>query len=316
MDDGLIRLIVDDEAEEAGGVRLDLFLSRAVKDLSRSRIQKLIEDEDILVNNQPAKASLKLHGGELVTIELQEPVELDLQPENIPLEIVFQDEHLAVINKPAGLVTHPGAGIDSGTLVNALLFHMRDSLSGISGTVRPGIVHRLDKDTSGLLVIAKNDLAHRSLAEQIKAKTARRNYIALVDGVMKPDLGTIDKPIGRHPTKRKQMAVVSEGRKAISRFKVIERFAKFTLVKVMLETGRTHQIRVHMSSLGHPVAGDLLYNPKSSGNEAARQKLGLKGHALHAAQLSFTHPTTGMLLEFEAPLPEDFQTLLTHLKMS
>lgn len=311
-DDELIELVVE-PAHESSGVRLDVFLSRKVKELSRSRIQKLIEDEDILVNDQPTKASLKLHGGERITIELQEPVELDLQPEDIPLDIVYQDEHLAVINKPAGMVTHPGAGIDSGTLVNALLFHMRDSLSGISGTVRPGIVHRLDKDTSGLLVIAKNDLAHHSLAEQIKAKTARRNYIALVDGVMKPDVGTIDKPIGRHPTKRKQMAVVPEGRKAISRFKVMERFSKFTLVKVMLETGRTHQIRVHMSSLGYPVVGDLLYNPKSSGNEAARQKLALKGHALHAAQLSFTHPTTGMLLEFEAPLPEDFQTLLTHL---
>jgi 23S rRNA pseudouridine1911/1915/1917 synthase len=171
------------------------------------------------------------------------------------------------------MVTHPGAGISSGTLVNALLFHMRDSLSGISGTVRPGIVHRLDKDTSGLIVIAKNDVAHHNLADQIKAKTARRNYIALVEGVMKPDIGTIDKPIGRHPSKRK-----------------------------------------HMASLGDPVAGDLLYNPKSSGSEAARQKLGLKGQALHAAQLSFTHPTTGMLLEFEAPLPEDFQTMLTNLR--
>ncbi|MBI2809890.1 MAG: RluA family pseudouridine synthase [Candidatus Melainabacteria bacterium] len=231
-DDGLIELVFD-PGQESGGIRLDVFLSREVTELSRSRIQKLIEDEDILVNDQPTKASLKLHGGERITIELQEPVELDLRPEDIALEVVYQDEHLAVINKPAGMVTHPGAGIDSGTLVNALLFHMRDSLSGISGTVRPGIVHRLDKDTSGLLVIAKNDIAHRSLAEQIKAKTARRNYIALVDGVMKPDVGTIDKPIGRHPTKRKQMAVVSEGRKAISRFKVMERFSKFTLVKVI-----------------------------------------------------------------------------------
>jgi 23S rRNA pseudouridine1911/1915/1917 synthase len=312
-DDGLIELIVSD-AKETSGIRLDVFLSREISELSRSRIQKLIEDEDILVNNEPCKASLKLQGGERITIELQEPVELDLQPEDIALDVVYQDEHLAVINKPAGMVTHPGAGISSGTLVNALLFHMRDSLSGISGTVRPGIVHRLDKDTSGLIVIAKNDVAHHNLADQIKAKTARRNYIALVEGVMKPDIGTIDKPIGRHPSKRKQMAIVANGRKAVSRFKVLERLAKFTLVKVMLETGRTHQIRVHMASLGYPVAGDLLYNPKSSGSEAARQKLGLKGQALHAAQLSFTHPTTGMLLEFEAPLPEDFQTMLTNLR--
>lgn len=312
-DDEPIELVVEPNAENSG-IRLDVFLSREVEQLSRSRIQKLIEDEDILVNDLPTKASLKLHGGERITIELQEPVELDLQPENIPLDIVYQDEQLAVINKPAGMVTHPGAGISSGTLVNALLFHMRDSLSGISGTVRPGIVHRLDKDTSGLIVIAKNDLAHRSLAEQIKAKTARRNYVALVEGVMKADVGTIDKPIGRHPTKRKQMAVVANGRKAVSRFQVLERFSKFTLVKVMLETGRTHQIRVHMASLGYPVAGDLLYNPKSSGTEAARHKLGLKGQALHAVQLSFTHPTTGILLEFEAPLPEDFQALLTQLR--
>jgi 23S rRNA pseudouridine1911/1915/1917 synthase len=309
-DDALIELTVD---PQPAGIRLDIFLTREIEDLSRSRIQKLIEDEDILLNDLPTKASLKLYGGERITIEQQEPVALDLPAEDIPLEIVYQDDSLAVINKAAGMVTHPGAGIYTGTLVNALLFHMRDSLSGISGTVRPGIVHRLDKDTSGLLVIAKEDKAHRNLAEQIKAKSARRNYIALVEGVMKPDVGTIDKPIGRHPTKRKQMAVVLEGRKAISRFKVIQRFSKFTLVKVMLETGRTHQIRVHMSSLGYPVAGDLLYNPKSTGNEAARQKLGLKGHALHAAQLSFTHPITGILLEFEAPLPEDFQSLLASL---
>lgn len=300
-------------AKDDEGTRLDVYLSREVTDLSRSRIQKLIEDEDILVNDQPTKAGLKLRGGERITVELQEPVELDLQAEDIPLDIVFQDEHLAVINKPAGMVTHPGAGIFSGTLVNALLFHMRDSLSGISGTVRPGIVHRLDKDTSGLLVIAKNDTAHHSLAAQIKEKTARRNYIALVEGVMKPDLGTIDKPIGRHPTKRKQMAIVNDGRRALSRFQVERRLAKFTLVKVMLETGRTHQIRVHMSSLGYPVVGDLLYNPKSTGNEAARAKFGLRGHALHAAQLSFTHPVTGGLLEFEAPLPEDLESLITRL---
>ncbi len=311
-DDPLTELIVA-TGDDPGGIRLDVYLAREVPDLSRSRIQKLIEDEDILVNDQPSKASLKLHGGERITIELQEPRELDLQAEDIPLNIVYQDEFLAVINKSAGMVTHPGAGIYTGTLVNALLFHMRGTLSGISGTVRPGIVHRLDKDTSGLLVIAKEDKSHRDLAEQIKSKSARRDYIALVEGVMKMDQGTIDKPIGRHPTKRKQMAIVSEGRKAISRFQVIERFSKFTLVKVMLETGRTHQIRVHMSSIGYPVVGDLLYNPKSTGNEPARHKLGLKGQALHAAQLSFKHPITGMLLEFEAPLPEDFQTLLTQL---
>lgn len=309
----MIEIIVDQSMTEKS-VRLDVFLSRAVPELSRSRIQKLIDDGDILVNEQSVKSSLKLTGGERVTIALHEPIELDLAAEDIPLDIVYQDEHLAVINKAAGMVTHPGAGVDTGTLVNALLFHMKESLSGISGTVRPGIVHRLDKDTSGLIVIAKNDAAHQSLAAQIKAKTARRNYFALVEGVMKPDVGTVDKPIGRHPTKRKQMAIVTDGRPAVSHFQVIERFYKFTLVKVMLDTGRTHQIRVHMASLGYPVAGDLLYNPKSSGSEAARLKLGLRGHALHAAQLSFTHPETGVLLEFEAPLPEDMRLLIAQLR--
>jgi 23S rRNA pseudouridine1911/1915/1917 synthase len=190
---------------------------------------------------------------------------------------------------------------------------MKDSLSGISGVARPGIVHRLDKDTSGLLVIAKEDQSHRNLAAQIKSKEARRTYIALVEGVMKEDRGTISKPIGRHPVKRKQMAVTTTGRPAVSHFEVLRRFTKYTLVKVSLETGRTHQIRVHMSSIGYPVVGDLVYNSKVTGSEAMRRKLGLKGHALHAFQLSFTHPETGVLLEFEAPLPEEFQALIETL---
>lgn len=314
-DDGsTVEFVVDLLSQNDGRpIRLDQYLVKQMPELSRSRIQKLIQDQDILVDDKAGKASLKLHGGEQISIDLPAPIPLDVKAEDIALNIVYQDDSLAVINKPAGMVTHPGAGISTGTLVNALLHHLRGSLSGISGTIRPGIVHRLDKDTSGLIVVAKEDIAHRGLAEQIRAKSARRNYIALVEGVMKPDVGTIDRPIGRHPTKRKQMAIVPDGRKAVSRFQVLKRFSKYTLVKVMLETGRTHQIRVHMSSLGYPVVGDLVYNPKSTGNEAARQKLALRGHALHAAQLTFTHPLTGLLLEFEAPLPEDFQALIEDL---
>jgi 23S rRNA pseudouridine1911/1915/1917 synthase len=236
-----------------------------------------------------------------------------LQPEAIPLTIVHQDEHLAVIDKPAGMVTHPGAGKFTGTLVNALLHHMQGSLSGIQGVARPGIVHRLDKDTSGLLVIAKDDQTHRHLAEQIKKKEARRSYIALVEGSLKEDSMTIAKNIGRHPHKRKQMAVVEHGKSAVSRVTVLRRWHKYTLVQVELETGRTHQIRVHMASIGCPVVGDLVYNSKSTGTESARHKLGLNGHALHAFQLSFVHPITAVLLKFEAPLPDDFQHLITKL---
>lgn len=318
-DQSFIELLVDDATDDENtlpikSVRLDQYVALKVPNLSRSRIQQLIEDEAILVDSKPTKASLKLRGGEQITITLPDPVELDLKPEDVPLEVVYQDEYLAVINKPAGMVTHPGAGVYSGTLVNALLHHMRGSLSGISGTIRPGIVHRLDKDTSGLLVIAKEDTTHRHLAEQIKAKTAHRRYIALLEGVMNEDKGVVDRPIGRHPTKRKQMAVVTNGRQAVSAFQVLKRFSRYTLVAVDLKTGRTHQIRVHMASLGFPVVGDLLYNTKSTGNLTARQKLGLIGHGLHAAHLSFTHPITGMVLEFEARLPDDFQALLESIQ--
>jgi 23S rRNA pseudouridine1911/1915/1917 synthase len=235
-------------------------------------------------------------------------------PEDIAIDVVYQDEYLAVINKAAGMVTHPGAGVQTGTLVNALLFHMGETLSGICGSIRPGVVHRLDKDTSGLIVIAKQDVAHQSLAEQIRAKTARRVYLALVEGQMKEDKGTVDKPIGRHPTKRKQMGIVASGRKAVSHFQVVQRLHQYTLVEVSLETGRTHQIRVHMASLNHPVVGDLLYNPKFAAKPALRAKMGLKGQALHARELTFKHPISGLLLKFEAPLPDDFQMLLSKLQ--
>ncbi|HEY9714810.1 MAG TPA: RluA family pseudouridine synthase [Chroococcales cyanobacterium] len=298
---------------ESNCERLDQFVSSALTTLSRSRIQKLIEDGQILVNSKNARAGQKLKGGERIFVTMPPIAELDLQPENIALDIVYQDEHLAVINKPVNMVVHPGAGVTSGTLVHALLYHMRDSLSGVSGVARPGIVHRLDKDTSGLIMVAKNDRAHHSLAAQIQEKTARRRYLALVEGVMPMDVGTIDKPIGRHQSKRNRMALSATGRRAVSHFQVLKRFQQFTLVQVDLETGRTHQIRVHMASLGFPVVGDLLYNQKSTGNLAARERLGLNGQALHAAALSFAHPIDERLLEFEAPLPVEFAALLETL---
>jgi len=301
------------QAESGKSLRLDVFLTQSLSDLSRSRLQKLIEDKLVHVDGEPARAGLKLKGGEKIEVIIPPPVELDVKAQDIPLRIVFEDDYLAVVDKPIGMVTHPGAGVYEGTLVNALLHHMKGRLSGISGTLRPGIVHRLDKDTSGLLVVAKEDRTHRDLARQIKEKTAQRIYTALVEGVLESDSGAVNKPIGRHPVKRKQMAVVAKGKEAVSHFQVLRRFHKYTLVKVRLTTGRTHQIRVHMASLGHPVVGDLLYNNKQTGSSAQRAKLGLSGHCLHAAQLSFSHPITGQLLEFESPLPASFQALIDSL---
>jgi len=300
--------------EEASGQRLDQYIALKISDLSRTRVRKLIDEGMVFVDQSPGKAGMKLRGNETITVTTPPIEALEVAAEAIPLEIVYQDEDLAVINKPVAMITHPGAGVTSGTLVNALLHHLKGQLSGISGVARPGIVHRLDKDTSGLLVIAKNDLAHRHLQEQIKRKDAQRIYMALVEGTVKDAEGTIDKKIGRHPTKRKQMAVVETGREAVSHYRVMQRFTKYTLIKVQLETGRTHQIRVHMASIGYPVVGDLVYNTKQTGTEAARRKLGLIGHALHAFQLRFRHPVTGLLLEFESPLPGDFQSMLQALK--
>lgn len=313
----VIELVVDQYAgaqtRRSERMRLDQFLFNSLDGLSRSRIQQLIEEGLILVNGGNAKANLRLRGGEFVSIQIPPPVQLDVQPENIPLSIVFEDDSTVVVNKPAGMTTHPGAGVISGTLVNALLFHCKGTLSGISGTLRPGIVHRLDKDTTGLIVVAKSDLAHQSLAMQIRERQVGRIYQALVEGVIADDSGCISKPIGRHPVRRKEMAVVENGRSAQSDFIVIKRFSKFTLVQVKLKTGRTHQIRVHMASIGFPVAGDLVYNNKQSGTESWRKKHGLLGQALHAFRLTFKHPKTDKPLAFEAELPEDFQKLLSNL---
>ncbi|CAN5265473.1 RluA family pseudouridine synthase [soil metagenome] len=312
-----IELTVVADENFSGRNRLDQYLAFHIEELSRARVQKLIDDSLIKVNGAAARASLKLKDGDLIEIVLPPPEVLEAVAENIPLSIVFEDEHLLVINKPSGMVTHPGAGVSSGTLVNAVLYHCQGSLSSIGGVVRPGIVHRLDKDTSGLIMVAKSDVAHKGLSEQLQTKQAKRTYLALLEGVAKSDSGSVDAPIGRHPLKRKEMTIVKEGqrgRSAITHYLVVKHFSKFTLVECRLETGRTHQIRVHMASLNLPVAGDIVYNRKTSGTLEARHKLGLKGQALHAARLSFIHPVTNLLLEFQAELPQDFEQLLAKLK--
>ncbi len=312
-----IELTVVADESFTGRTRLDQYLAAHIEELSRARVQKLIDDGRIKVNGIIARASLKLKEGDLVEISLPPPEVLEAVAESIPLQIVFEDEHMLVINKPAGMVTHPGAGVNSGTLVNAVLYHCQGSLSSIGGVVRPGIVHRLDKDTSGLIMVAKSDIAHKGLSEQLQSKQAKRTYLALLEGVPKVQSGTVDAPIGRHPLKRKEMTIVKEGqrgRSAVTHYLVVKNFSKFTLVECRLETGRTHQIRVHMASLNLPVAGDIVYNRKTSGSLEARHKLGLQGQALHATRLSFIHPVTKLLLEFQAELPQDFEQLLAKLK--
>jgi len=292
---------------EAKGERLDQFLHRHVPTLSRSRLQELIEAGSVLLNDKPAKPSLKLKGGETVRYEIPAPRELAVAAEAIPLDVVYEDSDLIVINKPQGMVTHPAPGAWEGTLVNALLAHCQD-LSGIGGVARPGIVHRLDKDTSGLLVVAKHDAAHQALSAQIAAKTAKRQYLAVVHGVLPTEGGSVEAPIARHPTERIKMAVVPGGRPALTHWRVLERFPDASLVEVTLATGRTHQIRVHMAHLGHPVVGDPVYGPKT------RFPVKLEGQALHAFRLAFEHPTTGERMEFEVPPPERFQALLRYLR--
>ncbi len=316
MGQSIIKLQVELELDDLAP-RIDQYISGKLQSqnqaYSRSFIQKLIEEGHVKVGNKTCKASLRLYGGESIELTLPEPVELDLIAQEIPLKIVYEDEDLLVIDKAAGLVVHPGAGVREGTLVNALLNHCKGKLPGIKGTMRPGIVHRLDKDTSGLLVVAKSDRAQKSLQEQIKIREVKRVYLALVEGQPEQDSALIDKPIARHKTDRKRMAVIAEGRAAQTQYEVIKRLHKFCLLKASLKTGRTHQIRVHMASINCPVVADIVYNRKSTGTEAARQKLGLKGHALHATYLAFRHPQTGLLLEFESKLPEDFQNLIDGL---
>jgi 23S rRNA pseudouridine1911/1915/1917 synthase len=298
-------LIVD--ASETGR-RLDLYLVSRLAPLSRTKSQKLIEEGLVLVNGVAClDKSRRLLPDDQVTVTLPDPEPYLAKPEPIPLEIIYEDADLLVINKPRGMVIHPAPGHRQGTLVNALL-HYCSRLSGLGGVNRPGIVHRLDKDTTGLLIVAKSDFAHQGLAEQLKDRRLRREYLALVQGAVSPRTGSIDAPIGRHPVHRKKMAVVPGGRVAVTRYRVIGILGRFTLVRVSLETGRTHQVRVHMAFLGHPVAGDPVYSRAAAPPPLSR------GQALHACRIAFTHPRTGNLMEFAAPLPSDFRETLRYLR--
>lgn len=292
--------------EENVGKRLDLFVSENEVDMSRSFVQGIIEKQQVKVNGQIKKSNYKLRVGDKVQVELAEPVELQVEAEDIPLDIIYEDSDVIVINKPQDMVVHPAPGNYTGTLVNGLLYHCKD-LSGINGVIRPGIVHRIDKDTSGVLVVAKNDKSHNSLAMQLKDHSMKRTYYAIVEGIVKEEEGTVRTNIGRHPVERIKMAVVKDGKEAITNYKVLERFKSNTLVECRLETGRTHQIRVHMAHLHHPLIGDQVYGYK-------KQKFKLQGQALHAKNLGFIHPTTGEYMEFDSQLPEYFQDILDKLR--
>lgn len=295
------------DTEEANK-RIDIFLNDELEDMSRSALQRLIENGSITVNGKIISKNYKLRKGDNINIEIPEPEELSVVPENIPLEILYEDNDLIVLNKPQNMVVHPAPGHYTGTLVNGLMYHCGNDLSGINGVMRPGIVHRIDKDTSGVLVIAKSDLAHRALSLQLAQHSMKRIYNAVVYNNIKNDEGTISANIGRSLKDRKKMAVVDrEGRKAVTHYRVIDRMGKFNLVELRLETGRTHQIRVHMSYIGHPLLGDPVYGPK-------KQVFNLEGQVLHAKTLGFIHPRTGKYMEFETELPEYFKKLILRLK--
>lgn len=289
--------------EEMEDERIDKCMSMLIDSLSRSYIQKLIKENAVFVNGKPVKGSYRVKTDDEVFFCLPEAVEPDITPENIPLDILYEDRDVIVINKPKGMVVHPAAGHYSGTLVNALMYHCGDSLSGINGCMRPGIVHRIDMDTTGSLIVCKNDQAHACIAEQLKDHSINRRYWAICHGVLKEEEGIINKPIGRHPTDRKKMAVNDKGKPAITHYKVLKHFDKFTLIECALETGRTHQIRVHMSSIGHPILGDEVYSNQKS-------PFKLQGQTLHAKILGFIHPSTGEYIETDAPLPDYFAHLL------
>ncbi|MBR2449791.1 MAG: RluA family pseudouridine synthase [Clostridia bacterium] len=290
---------------DISGVRIDVYLADKLG-WTRSRVKKLCDDGFVFVNEKAAKSNKILKLGEEVSLTLPDNKNLDLEPENIPLDIVYQDDDVAVINKPQGLTVHAGNGTNGSTLVNALLYHL-DNLSGINGVIRPGIVHRIDKNTSGLLVVAKNDVAHISLAKQLEDKTCSRIYVALLEGVLKDDKGRVATFIGRNPKDRTKMAVLSSGRDAITDYKVIKRYENYTLCEFSLKTGRTHQIRVHAKHLGHPIVGDKEYGYKN-------QKFKLNGQLLHAMRLKFVHPTKNCPVEFSCPLPDYFEKILKSIK--
>ncbi len=287
------------------GIRADKYIQ--IEDMPRTQLKKLIDDGNVTINGNKIKASQKLKKGDVIIVDVPDPVELDIKAENIPLDIVYEDEHLLVINKPQGMVVHPAPGNYEGTLVNALMYHCKDSLSGINGVMRPGIVHRIDKDTSGLLLVAKTNEAHISLSEQIQKKTCKRHYICIVCGIVANKKGIIDAPIGRHPTNRLKMAVTpNNSKEAVTHFEVLEHLNNASFVACDLLTGRTHQIRVHMQYIGHPIMGDPLYLNKNAHN--------LKGQALHAQKISFDHPVTKERMEFCAEPPPYFTELLEKLR--
>lgn len=300
------KFVVDNTEEDS---RIDAYLSEKAQEISRVTIQRLIKEEKILVNNKKTKASYKVKQGDEITVEEEKPKETTLKAQDIPVEIIYEDKDIIVVNKPKGMVVHPGNGNPDGTLVNSLMAICKDSLSGIGGEIRPGIVHRLDKDTSGILIVAKNDTAHIKLSEQIKEHKIEKTYIALVKGIVKENEATINMPIGRSTKDRKKMAVVKNGKEAITHFKVIERFAKHncTLLEVKIETGRTHQIRVHLSQIGYPIIGDTTY---SNG----KNEWGIEGQCLHAKSLKFVHPISKKEMFLEAKMPDYFEKILRELE--
>ena len=293
--------------EEQQNIRLDKIISELEQDISRTAIQRMIDEGNILVNGEKVKTSYKVVVGDLITIQDEEPQETDLIPQDIPLDIIYEDNDILIINKEKGMVVHPGAGNPDGTLVNAIMAKCKDSLSGIGGKIRPGVVHRIDKDTSGLVIIAKNDKTHIDISEQIKNRDVEKTYLALVRGKIKENEAVINMPIGRSSKDRKKMAVDKKGKEAITEFKVLARYSGFTYIEVKIKTGRTHQIRVHMAEIGYPIVGDEVY---SNG----RNPFDVKGQMLHAAKLGFIHPTTKEKVVFEAPLPEYFENVLKLLE--
>lgn len=296
-------------SDQQEGERLDKFLSNIYPDLSRSFFQKLIKNQQVLVNGSLQKASYPVNLLDLVTVEIPDAVPISIEPEDIPLDILYEDDDVLIVNKPKGMVVHPSAGHYSGTLVNAVMYHCKDSLSGIGGEIRPGIVHRIDMDTTGALIVCKNDASHAEIAAQIKEHSVNRIYVGIVCGNIKEEEGTIEGAIGRHPTDRKKMAVNEKnGKPAVTHFKVLERLGNYTYTEFKLETGRTHQIRVHMAKIGHPLLGDPLYG---SSHCAFKH---LQGQTLHARTIGFIHPKTGDYIEFSAPLPEYFEKLLKILQ--
>ncbi|WP_215698670.1 RluA family pseudouridine synthase [Clostridium sp. MCC353] len=295
-------------SEDLAGTRIDRYLSLVCEEISRSYLQKLVKSETVLVNQKAVKSNYKVAAGDLIDLEIPEAVEPEIEPEKMDLDILYEDSDIILINKPKGMVVHPAAGHYSGTLVNGLMDHCRDDLSGINGVLRPGIVHRIDMDTTGVLIVCKNDMAHNSIAAQLKEHSITRKYYAIVHGVIKEEDGTVDAPIGRHPTDRKKMSINHKnGREAVTHYHVLKRFRQYTYVECRLETGRTHQIRVHMASIHHPLLGDQVYGP-------AKCPFRLQGQTLHAGVLGIIHPRTGEYMEFTAPLPEYFQELLIKLE--